>query len=43
MTDKELNEKIEGLKKRLEEARIVYIKCEGALEVLESMKKENKE
>ena len=47
----DLNEKIENLKKQQEQAKEIFVKCQGAIEVLEGLleeeespkdKKENK-
>ena len=47
----ELNEKIENLRKQQEQAKEIFVKCQGAIEVLEGLleeeespkeKKENK-
>ena len=39
-----LNEKIEGLKNQREQAKELFIKCQGAIEVLEAMlEEENKD
>ena len=35
-----LNEKIEGLKNQREQAKELFIKCQGAIEVLEAMLEE---
>ena len=40
MTD--LKEKLENLKKQQEQAKEVFLKCQGAIEVLEAMLKEDK-
>ena len=36
----ELEEKIKGLKTKQEQAKEMFIKCQGAIEVLEAMLKE---
>ena len=38
-----LEEKIDSLKKQQEQAKEMYIKCQGAVELLESMIQEEKE
>jgi hypothetical protein len=39
----DLNEKILNLKKQQEQAKELFVKCQGAIEVLEAMLEENKE
>ena len=39
----QLKEKLENLKKQQEQARELFIKCQGAIELLESMEKESQE
>ena len=39
----DLNKKIEGLKGQQEQAKELFIKCQGAIEFLEGMIKEEKE
>jgi hypothetical protein len=39
----DLNEKILNLKKQQEQARELFVKCQGAIELLEAMLKEDKE
>ena len=39
----DLNEKIESLKKQQEQAKELFVKCQGAIELLESMLKEEKD
>ena len=36
----ELNEKIENLRKQQEQAKELFVKCQGAIEVLEGLLKE---
>ena len=38
----DLNEKILNLKKQREQAKEMFVKCQGAIEVLEAMLKEDK-
>ena len=38
-----LKEKLENLKKQQEQAKEVFVKCQGAIELLQSMIDENKE
>ena len=38
-----LDEKIQSLKSQQEQAKEIFIKCQGAIELLESMKEEDKE
>ena len=38
-----MEEKIQELKKQQEAAKELFIKCQGAIEVLEAMKKEEEE
>ena len=38
-----LDEKIQNLKSQQEQAKEIFIKCQGAIELLESMKEEDKE
>ena len=38
-----LNQRIENLKKQQEEAKTLFLKIQGALEILESMKEEDNE
>jgi hypothetical protein len=40
---KALEEKLENLKKQQEQAKEVFVKCQGAIELLESMLKEEKD
>ena len=40
---KTLEEKLENLKKQQEQAKEVFVKCQGAIELLQSMIDENKE
>tara|TARA_R100000781_G_scaffold95606_1_gene59712 strand:+ start:49 stop:198 length:150 start_codon:yes stop_codon:yes gene_type:complete len=39
----DMKEKIKNLKKQQEQARELFIKCQGAIELLESMEKESQE
>ena len=39
----DLNEKILNLKKQQEQAKELFVKCQGAIEVLQEMLKEDKE
>ena len=39
----DLNEKIESLKKQQEQAKELFVKCQGAIEMLESMLKEKED
>ena len=39
----DLNEKILNLKKQQEQAKELFVKCQGAIEVLEAMLEEDKE
>jgi len=39
----DLKDKLENLKKQQEQAREIFIKCQGAIEMLESMLDEEKE
>ena len=39
----DLNEKILNLKKQQEQAKELFVKCQGAIEILEAMLEENKE
>lgn len=39
----DLNEKIESLKKQQEQAKELFVKCQGAIEMLESMLEEEKD
>lgn len=39
----ELNEKIDNLKKQQEQAKEIFIKCQGAIEMLQTMLDEQKE
>jgi hypothetical protein len=39
----DLNEKILNLKKQQEQARELFVKCQGAIELLEAMLEEDKE
>ena len=39
----DLNEKIESLKKQQEQAKELFVKCQGAIELLESMLEEEKD
>ena len=39
----DLDKKIEGLKTQQEQAKELFVKCQGAIEVLEAMKKEAEE
>ena len=39
----DLNEKILKLKKKREQAKEMFVKCQGAIEVLEAMLEEEKE
>jgi hypothetical protein len=39
----DLNEKILNLKKQQEQAKELFVKCQGAIELLEAMLEENKE
>ena len=41
MTKEEFTAKIEQLKKQQEQAKELFIKCEGAIEVLQGLMKEN--
>ena len=38
-----MKEKLENLKKQQEQAKEVFVKCQGAIELLQSMIDENKE
>jgi len=40
---KTLEEKLENLKKQQEQAKEVFVKCQGAIELLQSMIDKNKE
>ena len=42
MTKEEFTAKIEQLKKQQEQAKELFIKCEGAIEVLQGLLKEDK-
>ena len=35
-----LNEKLDNLRKQQEQAKEIFVKCQGAIELLESMKEE---
>ena len=39
----DLKEKLENLKKQQEQAKEIFVKCQGAIELLESMLDEKKE
>ncbi len=39
----DLNEKIESLKKQQEQAKELFVKCQGAIEMLESILKEKED
>jgi len=39
----DLKEKLENLKKQQEQAKEIFVKCQGAIEMIESMLEENKE
>ena len=39
----ELKEKIENLRKQQEQAKEIFVKCQGAIELLEALKEEDKE
>ena len=39
----DLNEKILNLKKQQEQAKELFVKCQGAIEILEAMLEEDKE
>ena len=39
----DLKEKLENLKKQQEQAKEIFLKCQGAIELVQSMIEENKE
>jgi len=39
----DLNKKLENIKKQQEQAKEIFIKCQGAIELIESMLSEEKE
>ena len=39
----DLKEKLENLKKQQEQAKEIFVNCQGAIEMIESMLEENKE